>query len=83
MILRLRSFPEVKMTTVEALGGAQGVPSELIPVRELHAHLIRQSAAGNVVLTNSDAHPAAMVMSMKRYNALLNELYALRRTTDL
>jgi hypothetical protein len=36
-----------------------------------------------VVLTNSDAHPAAMVMSMKRYNALLNELYALRRTTDL
>ena len=26
-------------TTVEALGGAQAVPSELIPARELHQHL--------------------------------------------
>jgi hypothetical protein len=69
----------MKWTTVEALGGAQGVPSDLIPVRELHAHLIRQSAAGNVVLTDADAKPAAVVMSMQRYNALLDELEALRR----
>jgi hypothetical protein len=71
----------MKWTTVEALGGAQGVPSDLIPVRELHAHLIRQSAAGNVVLTDADADakPAAVVMSMQRYNALLDELEALRR----
>ncbi|WP_232527035.1 hypothetical protein [Mycobacterium intracellulare] len=67
------------MTTVEALGGAQGIPSDLIPVRELHAHLIRQSVAGNVVLTDADAKPAAVVMSMERYNALLDELEALRR----
>lgn len=69
----------MKMTTVEALGGAQGVPSDLIPVRELHAHLIRQSVAGNVVLTDADAKPATVVMSMERYNALLDELEALRR----
>ncbi|AOS95121.1 hypothetical protein AN480_29150 (plasmid) [Mycobacterium intracellulare subsp. chimaera] len=69
----------MKMTTVEALGGAQGIPSDLIPVRELHAHLIRQSVAGNVVLTDADAKPAAVVMSMERYNALLDELEALRR----
>ena len=29
-------------TTVEALGGAQAVPSELIPVRELHQRLLNE-----------------------------------------
>ena len=47
-------------TTVEALGGAQAVPSELIPARELHQHLINQVATGtgNVVLADTAGKPA-------------------------
>ncbi|MBY0288854.1 hypothetical protein DQP55_22035 [Mycolicibacterium sp. GF69] len=68
-------------TTVEALGGAQAVPGELIPARELHQHLIDQVAtgAGNVVLADTRGKPAAVVMSLQRYEQLLDELNALRR----
>ncbi len=68
-------------TTVEALGGAQAVPSELIPARELHQHLINQVATsgGNVVLTDNAGKPAAVVMSIQRYEHLLGELNTLRR----
>ena len=70
----------MKQTTVEALGGAQGVPSDLIPVSELRDHLIQQcTTGGNVVLANHDGEPAAVVMSIERYNALLEELGTLRR----
>ena len=67
-------------TTVEALGGAQAVPSELIPVRELHQHLIDQVATsgGNVVLADTAGTPAAVVMSIPHYQQLLDELNALR-----
>lgn len=63
-------------TTVEALGGAQAVPSELIPTRELHQHLINQVAtsAGNVILADTAGKPAAVVMSIQRYQQLLDEL---------
>jgi hypothetical protein len=68
-------------TTVEALGGAKAVPSELIPVRELHQHLINQVATsvGNVVLTDTADTPAAVVTSIQRYQQLLDELNTLRR----
>ena len=68
-------------TTVEALGGAQAFPSELIPARKLHQHLIDQMAtgAGNVVLADTPGKPAAVVMSLQRYEELLDELNALRR----
>ena len=68
-------------TTVEARGGAQAVPSELIPARELHQHLIDQVAtgAGNVVLADTAGKPAAVVMSLQRYEQLLDELNTLRR----
>ena len=48
-------------TTVEALGGAQAVPSELIPARELHQHLINQvtTSGGNVVLAGTALGSAA------------------------
>jgi PHD/YefM family antitoxin component YafN of YafNO toxin-antitoxin module len=71
-------------TTVEALGGAQGVPSELIPARELHRHLINQVAtsAGNVVLADTTGKPAAVVMSIQRYQQLLDELNTLRRNNS-
>jgi hypothetical protein len=71
-------------TTIEALGGAQGVPSELIPARELHQHLINQVAtsAGNVVLTDTAGKPAAVVMSIQRYQYLLEELNTLRRNNS-
>lgn len=67
-------------TTVEALGGAQAVPSELIPTRELHQHLINQVAtsAGNVILADTAGKPAAVVMSIQRYQQLLDELNSLR-----
>jgi PHD/YefM family antitoxin component YafN of YafNO toxin-antitoxin module len=67
-------------TTVEALGGAQAVPSELIPARELHQHLINQVATsgGNVVLADTAGTPAAVVMSVQRYQQLLDELNSLR-----
>ncbi|MBU8813800.1 hypothetical protein KL953_33565 [Mycolicibacterium goodii] len=67
-------------TTVEALGGAQAVPSELIPARELHPHLINQVAtsAGNVVLADTTGTPAAVVMSIQGYEQLLGELNSLR-----
>ena len=60
-------------TTVEALGGAQAVPSELIPARELHQHLINEVATsgGNVVLVDTVGKPAAVVMSIQRYEQLL------------
>ena len=50
----------MKHTTVEALGDAQGVPSDLIPVRELHQHLITQvkTSGGNVVLADNTGAPA-------------------------
>lgn len=56
-------------TTVEALGGAQAVPSELIRARELHQHLINQvsTSGGNVVLADTTGKPAAVVMSIQRY----------------
>lgn len=68
-------------TTVEALGGAQAVPSDLIPARELHQHLINQVAtsAGNVVLADNAGTPAAVVMSIQRYQQLLAGLNTLRR----
>lgn len=68
-------------TTVEALGGAQAVPSELIPARELHQHLIHQVAtgAGNIVLADTAGKPAAVVMSIQRYQQLIDELDTLRR----
>ncbi len=68
-------------TTVEALGGAQAVPSELIPARELHQHLIHQvtTGAGNVVLADTAGKPAAVVMSIQRYQQLIDELDTLRR----
>ena len=71
-------------TTVEALGGAQAVPSELIPAREPHQHLINQVAtgAGNVVLTDTAGKPAAVVMSIQRYEQLVDELNTLRRNTS-
>ena len=71
-------------TTVEALGGAQAVPSELIPARELHQHLINQVAtgAGNVVLTDTAGKPAAVVMSIQRYEQLVDELNTLRRNNS-
>lgn len=67
-------------TTVEALGGAQAVPSELIPARELHQHLIDQvtTSGGNVVLADTAGKPAAVVMSLQRYEQLLGELNTLR-----
>jgi hypothetical protein len=67
-------------TTVEALGGAQAVPSELIPARELHQHLINQVATsgGNVILADTAGTPAAVVMSVQRYQQLLGELNSLR-----
>lgn len=67
-------------TTVEALGGAQAVPSELIPARELHQHLIHQVATsgGNVVLADTAGTPAAVVMSIQHYQQLLDELNTLR-----
>jgi len=70
-------------TTVEALGGAQAVPSELIPARELHQHLINQvtTNGGNVILADTTGKPAAVVMSLQRYEQLLNELNTLRRIT--
>ena len=71
-------------TTVEALGGAQAVPSELIPARELHQHLINQVATsgGNVVLTDNAGEPAAVVMSIQRYEQLVDELNTLRRNNS-
>ena len=68
-------------TTVEALGGAQAVPSELIPAKQIHQHLLNQVAtnAGNVVLTDTAGTPAAVVMSIQRYRQLLTELNTLRR----
>ncbi|MCV7213706.1 hypothetical protein H7J51_00205 [Mycobacterium crocinum] len=71
-------------TTVEALGGAQAVPSELIPARQLHQHLIHQVAtgAGNVVLADTAGRPAAVVMSLPRYEQLLDELITLRRNNS-
>ena len=68
-------------TTVEALGGAQAVPSELIPVRELHQHLINQvtTSGGNVVLADTTGKPGAVVMSLQHYQQLLDELNTLRR----
>lgn len=65
------------------LGGAQAVPSELIPVRELHQRLIDQVATsgGNVVLADTAGKPAAVVMSLQRYEQLLDELTTLRRRT--
>ncbi|TQR82268.1 type II toxin-antitoxin system Phd/YefM family antitoxin [Mycobacterium hodleri] len=71
-------------TTVEALGGAQAVPSELIPARELHQHLINQVAtgAGNVILTDNAGKPAAVVMSVQRYEQLVDELNTLRRNNS-
>ena len=67
-------------TTIEALGGAQAVPSELIPARELHQHLINQVATsgGNVVLADTTGTPAAVVMSIQRYGQLVDELNTLR-----
>lgn len=71
-------------TTVEALGGAQAVPSELIPARELHQRLINQVAtgAGNVVLADTAGKPAAVVMSIQRYEKLVDELNTLRRNNS-
>jgi len=73
-------------TTVEALGGAQAVPSELIPARELHQHqhLINQVAtgAGNVVLTDTAGKSAAVVMSIQHYEQLIDELNTLRRNNS-
>jgi PHD/YefM family antitoxin component YafN of YafNO toxin-antitoxin module len=71
-------------TTVEALGGAQAVPSELIPARELHQHLINQVATGtgNVVLADTAGKPAAVVMSIQRYENLVDELNTLRRNNS-
>lgn len=71
-------------TTVEALGGAQAVPSELIPARELHQHLIDQVATGtdNVVLADTAGKPAAVVMSIQHYQQLLDELNTLRRNNS-
>lgn len=71
-------------TTVEALGGAQAVPSEPIPARELHQHLINQVAtgAGNVVLTDTGGKPAAVVVSIQRYEQLVDELNTLRRNNS-
>ncbi|KUH65571.1 hypothetical protein AU184_18560 [Mycolicibacterium novocastrense] len=71
-------------TTVEALGGAQAVPSELIPARELHQHLINQvtTSGGNVVLADTAGKPAAVVMSIQHYQQLLDELNTLRRTNS-
>ncbi|AFM20308.1 hypothetical protein Mycch_5673 (plasmid) [Mycolicibacterium chubuense NBB4] len=72
-------------TTVEALGGAQAVPSELIPARELHQHLINQvatSGGGNVVLADTAGKPAAIVMSIQRYEKLVDELNTLRRNNS-
>ena len=71
-------------TTVEALGGAQAVPSELIPARELHQHLINQVAtgAGNVVLADTGGKPAAVVVSIQRYEQLVDELNTLRRNNS-
>ena len=71
-------------TTVEALDGAQAVPSELIPARELHQHLISQVAtgAGNVVLADTAGEPAAVVMSIQRYEKLIDELNTLRRNNS-
>lgn len=72
----------MKRTTVEALGGAQGVPSDLIPARELHQHLITQvkTSGGNVVLADNAGHTAAVVMSIERYQLLIDELNSLRST---
>jgi hypothetical protein len=49
-------------TTVEALRGAHAVPSELIPARELHQHLINQVAtsAGYVVLADNAGTPGKL-----------------------
>ena len=71
-------------TTIEALGGAQAIPSELIPARELHQHLINQVAtsASNVVLTDTAGKPAAVVMSIRRYDQLIDELNTLRRNNS-
>lgn len=71
-------------TTVEALGGAQAAPSELIPARELHQHLINQvgTSGGNVVLADTTGKPAAVVMSIDRYQQLLEELNTLRRNNS-
>ena len=70
-------------TTVEALGGAQAVPSELIPARELHQHLINQVAtSGNVVLADTTGTPTAVVMSIQRYQQLLDELNSLRANSS-
>lgn len=71
-------------TTVEALGGAQAVPSELIPARELHQHLINQvtTSCGNVVLADTTGTPAAVVMSIQRYQQLLDERNSLRAKTS-
>ncbi|KUI41153.1 hypothetical protein AU197_00980 [Mycobacterium sp. IS-1590] len=71
-------------TTVEALGGAQAVPSELIPARELHQHLIDLVATGtdNVVLADTAGKPAAVVMSIQHYQQLLDELNTLRRNNS-
>ena len=77
-----RRNPTIR-TTVEALGGAQAVPSELIPVRELHQRLIDQVATsgGNVVLADTAGKPAAVVMSLQLYQQLVDELTMLRRRT--
>ena len=71
----------MQRNTVEALGGAQAVPSDLIPARQLHQHLITQVATsgGNVVLTDTAGTPAAVVMSIQRYHLLIDELNTLRR----
>lgn len=71
-------------TTVEALGGAQAVPSELIPAGELHQHLINQvtTSAGNVVLADTAGKPAAVVMSLARYEQLIDQLNTLRRNNS-
>ncbi|MCB0943829.1 MAG: hypothetical protein KDB49_01770 [Mycobacterium sp.] len=62
-------------TTVEALGGAQAVPSQLIPARELHQHLINQVAVrgDTVLLADTAGTPAAVVVSVQRYQQLLDE----------
>lgn len=79
----LKGNPVIR-TTVEALGGAQAVASELIPARKLHQHLINQVAtgAGNVLLADTAGTSAAVVMSIQHYQQLLDELNTLRRNNS-
>lgn len=64
---------------MKALGGAQAVSSELIPVRELHQHLIDQVAASGGNLADTTGKPAAVVMPLQCYEQLRDELNTLRR----